>query len=128
MNESGRAVVRTLVVDDEPDMRLLMRSTLEMDGCCVIIDEANDGLEALARWRQGQPDVVVLDMRMPGMTGLEMARMLSEQPGQAIVMCSAYMDQDDRDDARRIGVRSCIDKYDLSSLPAAVASSVQPDH
>lgn len=116
--------MRTLIVDDLPDMRLLMRSTLELDGCCAVVSEAGDGPEALEAWRRDRPDVVVLDMRMPGMTGLDVARtILAEKPGQPVVMCSAYMDQADRDEARGIGVLACVDKYDLALLPRAVVAS-----
>ena len=66
--------VRVLIVDDEDDMRALLRNLIEIanDGLSVA-GEAADGHQAIHRWREAQPDVVVLDQRMPGVTGLETA-------------------------------------------------------
>jgi two-component system, chemotaxis family, chemotaxis protein CheY len=68
-----------LVVDDEPEARLLIRLTLELDGCRVV--EASGGLEAVRKARRIAPDVIVSDLRMPGISGVETARLLSGLPG-----------------------------------------------
>jgi len=116
-------VVTTLIVDDEPDMRLLIGMSLTLDGACEITSEAEDGEQALAAWARDRPDVVVLDMRMPGLSGLDVARrILAIDPGQPIVICSAYLDQADRDEARRIGVLACVDKTDMTRLAQVVVS------
>ncbi|MDT7570553.1 MAG: two-component system, LytTR family, response regulator AlgR [Actinomycetota bacterium] len=113
----------TLIVDDEPDMRLLIGMSLTLDGACEVTAEAENGQEALDAWARERPDVVVLDMRMPGMTGLDVAKAIFEiDPTQPIVMCSAYMDQSDRDEATRIGVRACVDKTDMTRLAQVVVS------
>jgi CheY-like chemotaxis protein len=115
--------VRTLIVDDVPDMRFLMRITLWNDSASDITDEAESGEDALAAWDQGRHDIVVLDMKMPGLSGLDVARMiLAEDPRQRVVMCSAYMDQDDIAEAKRIGVAACVDKYQITTLPDVVES------
>jgi CheY-like chemotaxis protein len=114
-------VVTTLIVDDEPDMRLLIGMSLTLDGACEITSEAEDGEQALEAWARDRPDVVVLDMRMPGLSGLDVARRIfAIDPTQAIVICSAYLDQADRDEAKRIGVRACVDKTDISRLAQVV--------
>lgn len=116
----------TLIVDDEPDMRLLIGMSLTLDGACEVTAEAADGEEALAAWERVHPDVVVLDMRMPGMTGLDVARAIFEKdPSQPIVLCSAYLDQADRDEAKRIGVIACVDKTDMNRLAEVVVSAVR---
>ena len=113
--------VRMLLVDDEPDMLMLMRATLELDAGLVVTAEARDGDEAVAAWERHRPDVIVMDMRMPRMTGLAAAEeILAKAPMQPIIMCSAYMDDSDRSRADALGVRQCLDKYDLADLPAAV--------
>ena len=113
--------MRTLIVDDLPDMRFLMRVTLWSPDNVDVTDEAESGEDALAVWDQLRHDVVVLDMKMPGLSGLEVARlMLKEHPKQRVVMCSAYMDQDDIAEATKIGVAACVDKYQIASLPDVV--------
>ena len=113
----------TLIVDDEPDMRLLIGMSLTLDGACEVTSEAADGEQGLVAWERDRPDVVVLDMRMPGMSGLDVARRIFEiDPHQPIVICSAYLDQADRDEAARIGVRACVDKTDMDRLAAVVVS------
>lgn len=116
----------TLIVDDEADMRLLIGMSLTLDGACEVTAEAADGTEALAAWEQTHPDVIVLDMRMPGLSGLDVARtILARNPEQPIVMCSAYMDQADRDEAARIGVVACVDKNDMDRLAAVVYAAAK---
>jgi CheY-like chemotaxis protein len=116
-------VVTTLIVDDEPDMRLLITMSLTLDGACEVTAEAGDGEAALAAWAKDRPDVVVLDMRMPGMSGLDVARrILAVDPQQPIVICSAYLDQADRDEARLLGVLACVDKNDMTRLAEVVVS------
>lgn len=116
----------TLIVDDEPDMRLLIGMSLTLDGACEVTAEAADGSEGIRAWEQHHPDVVVLDMRMPGLSGLEVAReILSRNPKQPIVMCSAYMDTSDQAEALRLGVIACVDKNDMDRLAAVVCAAAQ---
>ncbi|MDT7539554.1 MAG: hypothetical protein QOI82_3139 [Actinomycetota bacterium] len=117
--------MRTLIVDDVPDMRFLMRVTLWSPQSIDITDEAESGEDALAVWDELRHDVVVLDMKMPGLSGLDVARlMLKEHPQQRVVMCSAYMDQDDIAEATKIGVAACVDKYQIATLPGVVEALV----
>ncbi|MBK5307716.1 MAG: response regulator [Frankiaceae bacterium] len=116
----------TLIVDDEPDMRLLIGMSLTLDGACEVTAEAADGEQALEAWARDRPDVIVLDMRMPGLSGLDVARRIfAIDPEQPIVICSAYLDDADRAEAYRIGVVACIDKTDLSHLAEVVVSAVR---
>lgn len=114
----------TLIVDDEPDMRLLIGMSLTLDGACEVTAEAADGEEAIAAWERLRPDVMVLDMRMPGLSGLDVARAIfARDPAQAIVICSAYLDDEDRLEARRLGVIACVDKNDMATLAEVVCSA-----
>ena len=112
------------VVDDEPDMRLLARVFLERGGFSVI-DEAADGPQALERFHQLNPppipSVVLLDNRMPGLTGLEVAeQMLSQHPSQVIVLFSAHLDGTVKEKARAIGISACVSKTEASRLPEII--------
>ncbi len=111
-----------LIVDDEEDMRALLRSTIEIanEGLRVA-GEAVDGDDAVAQWREKRPQIVVLDQRMPGATGLEVAeRILAEHPEQAIILFSAYLDPDILDRAAELGIRACISKREISRVPEAL--------
>jgi DNA-binding NarL/FixJ family response regulator len=113
---------RALIVDDDDDMRFLVRTIIEAanEGLAVA-GEARDGDEAVERWRSVRPDVVVLDYRMPGRTGLDVAaEILAEQPDQSIILFSAYLDDDTRQRADDIGVRACLSKDAYDELPAAL--------
>lgn len=83
--------MKVLVVDDEPLARRRLAALLHETGLVQAIDEAGDGQSALQQVREFAPDVVFLDVRMPGMDGLEAASELArlEQPPQ-IVFTTAY--------------------------------------
>jgi YesN/AraC family two-component response regulator len=113
---------RALIVDDEEDMRFLIRVTIETanEGLAVASEAAN-GEEAIERWKADKPEIIVLDNRMPGMTGLEVAKaILAEQPEQSIILFSAYLDHQTEAAAARIGIRACLAKTDYSQLPDAL--------
>lgn len=85
--------MKVLVVDDEPLARdRLVRFLQEIDDVDGIATAGN-GDEALSRQREFQADVILLDIRMPGLSGIEVAEALREQPQPpAIVFCTAYDD------------------------------------
>jgi len=114
-----------LIVDDELDMRMLVRLVIEIanDGLSII-GEAADGSEALRVWRdldEPEPDIVILDNRMPGLSGLEVARQIrAERPSQLILLYSAFLDDTVRAAAAEIGIAKCVTKDDLERLPSVV--------
>ena len=115
-----------LIVDDDLDMRLLVRTAIELanDGLQVV-GEAADGNQALATWRALSgppvPDVVILDNRMPGLTGLEVAaQILSERPDQIVILYTAFVDRAVEAEAARIGVAACVSKSDHVELPELI--------
>jgi two-component system nitrogen regulation response regulator GlnG len=115
-------VLRALIVDDDRDMRFLVRMTIEVaNHGLAVAGEANSGTEAIAAVQVDRPEVIVLDNRMPGMTGLETARhILSEHPEQSIILFSAYLDADTIAEARELGIHACMDKTDVDRLPEAL--------
>ena len=68
---------KVLIVDDEPPARERLRSLLAEIGDAEVVGEAGSGAEALSKATALSPDVVLLDVRMPGMDGIEAARHLS---------------------------------------------------
>ena len=96
-NETPRIDLRDrliLVVDDEPRMISFMRMNLEIEGCRVI--SATNGREALERARDDLPDVILLDIMMPGMDGFEVLRRLRESSAVPVIVLTAKDDEDDR--------------------------------
>lgn len=71
---SEKALQTALVVDDDPGLRTVLRHILELEGWRVV--EAGDGKEALARAAEAHLDVVITDIEMPGMDGIELAACL----------------------------------------------------
>jgi DNA-binding NarL/FixJ family response regulator len=114
-----------LIVDDEPDMRFLVRRTVEAGGHLSVVGEASTGDEAIRRFRELRPDAIVLDQRMTGLSGLDTAeRILAEEPGQVIVLFTALYDADLARRAAEVGIRACLSKTELSCLVAALLAQL----
>jgi len=113
-----------MIVDDEEDIRVLIRMVIKTAGDDLeVCGEASDGRDALAQIDTEDPDVVILDQRMPGLSGIETAKkILSRRPDQGIVLCSAYLDPDLRREAEAAGVRVCLAKGDIRRIPQILRS------
>ena len=85
---------KILVVDDEAKIVKLVRSYLEQAGYTVV--EANDGQTALIQARREKPDLVVLDLGLPGIDGLDVARTLRRERDTPIIMLTARIEETDR--------------------------------
>jgi CheY-like chemotaxis protein len=80
---------KILVVDDEENIRLLFKEELEEEGYAV--DVASNGYDALQKLRDTQFDVVVMDIKMPGMDGIQtLNEIKNSNKDQAVILCSAY--------------------------------------
>jgi CheY-like chemotaxis protein len=67
------------------------------------------------------PDVIILDNRMPGLSGLDVAKqILEERPGQLIVLYSAFLDEEVRAAAEAIGIARCVTKEEVEQLPSLI--------
>ncbi|MET9833530.1 response regulator transcription factor [Streptomyces sp. NPDC006385] len=94
-----------LVVDDEAKLRALVRDYLERDGYTVL--EAGDGRQALDLARTAHPDLIILDLGLPGLPGEEVARLLRKDSNVPIVMLTAKASENDR----IMGLRTGADDY-----------------
>ncbi len=82
---------KILLVDDEEGIQLLYREEFEEEGYAV--DSAYNGEEALELFRSDPPDLVVLDINMPGMNGIEVLRQMKEmRPDLPVILSSAYQE------------------------------------
>ena len=104
--------IRVLVVDDTDHVRKMLRSMLELDGF-VVVGEAAGGVEAIELCDVTDPDVVVLDYKMPGLDGLATAsRIRARRPRQMVILYTAFLDDDIQRRAASIGITLCIGKVE----------------
>ena len=88
--------IRVLVVDDHPVVRDGLGAIFESEDEFVVVGKAKDGAEAIAQVEQVRPDVVLLDLRMPGIDGVAaMRRMLRESPGVKVLVLTTYDTEED---------------------------------
>ncbi|MEV6665709.1 response regulator transcription factor [Streptomyces nigra] len=90
----GGAGARVLVVDDDPTVAEIVSGYLDRAG--YVVDRAGDGPAALAAAAARRPDLVVLDLMLPGMDGLEVCRRMRGQGPVPVIMLTARGDEDDR--------------------------------
>src|SRR3546814_13880665 len=94
---------------------------LDLEADIDIAGEAGDGAEALERYAEIGPDVLVLDQRMPVLSGLEVAeRVLHDHPEQLLILFTAFADDDTTPAASAPGVRPVLAKARIAELGAAL--------
>ena len=88
---SEQTTIKVLLVDDHETMRWGLRRLLEMERDIVVIGEASGGEEVLSLAPRLQPDVIIMDIRMPGVNGLQAAQRLIDMGSEAkIILLSMY--------------------------------------
>lgn len=119
--------IRVLLVDDEPDARLILRRFLSKDDRFEVVGEALNGQDALDRCAELQTDVVVLDLHMPVLDGLTALAQLREQcPETEIAVVTAFGDDSRRLEAERLGAAAFIEKGEPLPYIAARLASIAP--
>ncbi len=116
------AMIRLLLVDDQPAVRHGLRMRLALEPDLLIIGEAGDGEAALAQASMLHPDVVLMDIRMPGMDGLSVTVALRGMvPESAVVILSLYDDDLTRAQAQAAGSLAFVAKQEpVETLLAAI--------
>jgi two-component system chemotaxis response regulator CheY len=101
---------KVLLADDLYFMRMVQKEVLESKGF-QIVGEASTGTEAVAKYQELRPDIVILDITMPEMNGLEaMKRIFASDPDAKIIICSAIGQQNLIVDAINSGIKDFIVK------------------
>lgn len=116
-------VLRTLVVEDHIDLRKLLRSMLLEKTECVVIAEASDGMQAIEQSKELQPDLILLDLSLQNLNGMEAGRQIRKlSPHSKILFLSQESSPEVIQGAFRMGASGYLLKSDATELPLAVAA------
>ena len=118
--DRGPGVIRVVIADDHDLYRRGMQAVLELDGTARVVGQAGNGAEAVAVCAATKPDVVLMDVRMPGVGGLEACRLIHDSvPSARILMLTMSDDESDLFEAIKCGASG----YLLKDLPAEEVSA-----
>ena len=120
MSAHSRGAVRVVVAEDESIIRLDLVETLREEGFDVVADTGR-GDEAVGLVAEHRPDVAILDVKMPGIDGIEAARQIAPQRGTAVVILTAFSQRELIEQAREAGAMTYLVKpYRRDALVPAV--------
>jgi CheY-like chemotaxis protein len=115
--------IRILIADDSPSVRKTIRQVLQYSGWEIL--EAENGLQAISQALELHPEIVVLDLAMPGMDGLAVARQIHTRlPELPILMYTMHWSSQLEVEAIKAGIRKVVAKADSTVLVAAVQEFV----
>lgn len=113
--------MRVLVVDDDKLVAISLKTILEADGDISVVGMGHSGEEAIALYREHQPDVLLMDIRMEGMTGLEAAEcVLKEFKAAKILFLTTFSDDEYIVKALNIGAKGYLLKQDFEGIVPAL--------
>ncbi|MEO8898162.1 MAG: response regulator transcription factor [Candidatus Dormibacter sp.] len=123
MLESGAEIIRVLIVDDHPLMRRGLADILDGIDDIEVVGAAEDGAAALALAHAVKPDIILMDISMPGMDGIEATERLGEMGITArVVMLTSYSEREKITQALAAGAVSYLTK---DSAPEAVVRAIR---
>ena len=113
--------IRIVVVDDNAQMRYLVRKVLHQPPKFDLVGEAADGLAAVELVKQLQPDIVIMDVHMPRLDGIEATkRITSSVPHSIVIGFSTYADGPTRTAVHEAGSVAFVPKEDIYNLPHVI--------
>ena len=119
--DAADAPVRVVIADDDPLVGSSLRTILEAGGEVAVAAVGESGEEAVALYGELRPDVLLLDIRMPGMGGLAAAeQVLAADPGARVVFLTTFSDDDYIVRALRLGARGYLVKQDVGTIASAL--------
>jgi len=126
MESEGMSAKRVLIVDDESSLRTLVKVNLEVDG--LEVSEAVDGIEAMNMLRESKPDLILLDIMMPGKDGIEVLEELAADKNLRdipVILLTAKGEQEDLERGAALGARGHITKpFDPEQMVRTVKASL----
>lgn len=128
VNKKGKKKIRVVVADDHPAIRLGFQSLLRRAKDIDVVGEASNGIEAVEMAKRIQPEVLVLDIEMPLMDGLEVASMIREaQIPVNVLIVSAYADRQLIEGALGQGVNGYMTKDEAPDMIVRAVRAVAND-
>lgn len=122
----GSALVRVAVIDDEPAVRSLLRHRLPFEGAFVVVAEGGSGDEAIEVAKREQPDLMILDVVMPGMTGIAaLPHVVAAAPHCKIILYSAL--EPTSRNPRSVGAHGFVNKTESYATLPTVLRQLFPD-
>ena len=118
--------VRTLIVEDHEELRNFLRLTLQNEAQCIVIGEAVDGMQAVQKAEELQPDLILLDLSLPKLNGMEALRRIRKvSPNSKLIILSQNSAPEIVQGALRLGAVGYLLKSDANNLPLALDAVVQ---
>lgn len=118
--------LRTIIVEDHTIFREVLRSKVLTKTQCVIIGECSDGLQAVQQAKDLQPDLILMDLRLPNLNGVEAGRRILEiSPSSKIVFLSQENSVEIAQVVLRLGAAAYLLKSDANELPLALEVILQ---
>lgn len=112
---AGTSAVRVLVVDDQPPFRRAAKAVCSMTAGFTVVGEAESGEDAVDQAAALTPDLVLMDINLPGINGIEATRRICEaRPGTVVVLLSTYKAEDLPGDARQSGAIAYVNKEEFA--------------
>jgi DNA-binding NarL/FixJ family response regulator len=113
--------VRILIANERPEIRQILRNFVEKDPRFEICGEAVNGEDAVNKAQELVPKLIILDIGMPGLDGIEAARQIAKYlPGTMLLLCANHLTRQQREQARDAGIRGIVAKTRLGEIPDAV--------
>jgi DNA-binding NarL/FixJ family response regulator len=117
MEQRNGRVIRLMLVDDHPVMRAGLANLLSGEPGFAVVAQASDARSALAVWREHQPDVLLLDISLPGIDGIELLRQIKAEASQArVLMLTSSEAKEDYRQAMAAGAAGYVTKNVLPDV------------
>ena len=114
-DEAGTPSVRVLVVDDQPPFRRAANAVCSMTAGFNVVGEAESGEDAVDKAAELTPDLILMDINLPGINGIEATRRITEaRPETVVVLLSTYKAEDLPGDARQSGAVAYVNKEEFA--------------
>lgn len=114
-------MIRVLIVDDDRLVSSSLKTILEADGGIEVVGTGSSGSQAIALYGEYRPDILLMDIRMDGMNGIEVAEILLKQdPGAKILFLTTFSDDDYIIKALQIGAKGYLLKQNFESIVPSI--------